>query len=382
MKKGLNFTLMSVFLLVGFLTSLSGTLFNGILDKIAVSMDISIAQTGYLTSLYSYGAVGAPILLLLFRKVRSSLVLKSTLALYILFGFCSIIAPNFPLLLCARFILGLMGTTYGVLATTHVVALSSPEKVGRNLALLITGGAVAMMIGVPLCRVLINHYSWQMIYLVLLIFLSFGLLYYMFFLPEVQKDQEALNLKAELEMLKNNQVLLVILGSFFVMCGYGAFYTYITPYLVEMFPSLEAMMSMILVLVGASAFLGNLFGGVICDKMGYKKALWLGVVIQVVIGMVVLETKGHMMINILFAFLWMFNGWFIGLQLNTGINIATNRQSNLLVSLNGSVISFATALGASIASLVITRIGISWIMMISVVTSLCTLAEMAILNKK
>ena len=63
-NENINFITMSVFIIMSFILSMSGTLFNGILDKIAVDMHISIAQTGYLTSLYAYGAIGAPIILI------------------------------------------------------------------------------------------------------------------------------------------------------------------------------------------------------------------------------------------------------------------------------------------------------------------------------
>ena len=98
------------------------TLFNGILDKIAVDMHISIAQTGYLTSLYAYGAIGAPIILILLRRIPQSHLLKGMLFLNIVFGVLSISTTNFLILLLSRFMLGLVGTTYGVLVTTTIAS--------------------------------------------------------------------------------------------------------------------------------------------------------------------------------------------------------------------------------------------------------------------
>lgn len=105
---------MLVFIIMNFILSMSGTLFNGILDKIAVDMNISVAQTGYLTSLYAYGAIGAPIILILLRKMSQSRLLKGMLFLNIIFGVLSIMTKNFLILLMARFMLGLVGTTYSV----------------------------------------------------------------------------------------------------------------------------------------------------------------------------------------------------------------------------------------------------------------------------
>ena len=381
-KEKLGFVMMFVFIVMNFVMSMSGTLFNGILDRIAITMQIDVAMTGYLTSLYAYGAIGAPLLLLVFRKWSRSLMLKGTLLCNMLFGVLSIVATSFPLLLFARFMLGLFGTAYGVLATTSIAALSPPERVGKNLSLLIAGGAASLMVGVPLCRILIHAYSWQSIYLFLILLMAGGFLYFAFCLPEIGQEKEALHLHQELQMVKVHDVWIVLLCSLITFIGYGAFYTYLTPYIVAFFPALEPAMSLILVMIGACSFLGNLLGGVACDRMGYRQALWVSSLLQIVISIVIFLTTAHLYLNLFFIFLWMFNGWFIGLQLNTGINIVTNRQSNLLVSINGSVIQFAQALGASLASMIISGAGIAFNILLPIITSVMVVGLMCYRPKK
>lgn len=69
MKKIKKFTKMTmfVFIIMNFVLSMSSELFNGILDKIAIDLNLPLSQTGYLTSFYAYGAgIGVPIFLVLF----------------------------------------------------------------------------------------------------------------------------------------------------------------------------------------------------------------------------------------------------------------------------------------------------------------------------
>ena len=138
----LSFMMMFVFIVMNFLMSMSSTLFNGILDKIAIAMNFFVSHTWYFSSLYAYGAIGKPLILILCRKISHSVLLKATLLSNIFFGILSILAANFPLLLFSRFMLGMFGTAYGVLATTSIVFLSSrsvrihpprnqPEKLPR-----------------------------------------------------------------------------------------------------------------------------------------------------------------------------------------------------------------------------------------------------------
>lgn len=78
-KGKIGLAAMAVFIMMNFAMSMSGTLFNGILDKIAADMHISVAQTGYLTSLYAYGAIGTPVILIVLRKMSRSHLLKAML---------------------------------------------------------------------------------------------------------------------------------------------------------------------------------------------------------------------------------------------------------------------------------------------------------------
>lgn len=63
------------------------------------------------------------------------------------------------------------------------------------------------MIGLPICRILINHYTWQSIYFILILLMILGLIYFMIFLPEVKVKNSNQNLKTELKLLKNKKVL-------------------------------------------------------------------------------------------------------------------------------------------------------------------------------
>lgn len=77
-----------------------------------------------------------------------------------------------------------------------------------------------------------------------------------------------------------------------------------------------------------------------------------------------------MSVNVVFVLMWMANGWFIGLQINTAITIVTQNKSNLMISLNSSGIQLGKAVGVSIASLVIAQINTSIIIFISTLTSI------------
>ncbi|MBS1468902.1 MAG: MFS transporter, partial [Erysipelatoclostridium sp.] len=51
---------------MNFVLSMSSALFNGILDKMVVDLNVSLSKVGYLTSFYAFGAgIGVPIFLII-----------------------------------------------------------------------------------------------------------------------------------------------------------------------------------------------------------------------------------------------------------------------------------------------------------------------------
>lgn len=134
-----NLTL-SIFILMAFVLAMSAMLFNGILDKVAKELQISISETGLLSSAYAYGAaIGVPILLILFRKMERTKALKIMLFTTIVATTWMMLAPDFIQLLLARFMAGIAANSYGVLATATVADFSPKEKLGSALARLIMG---------------------------------------------------------------------------------------------------------------------------------------------------------------------------------------------------------------------------------------------------
>lgn len=225
-----------------------------------VDLNVSLSKVGYLTSFYAFGAgIGVPIFLIIFNKKETSLLLKTMLALNIIVTLFSIIAPTFELLLIARFFMGLTGNCYYVLATLMIASLSPKERVGKNISLLIAGAA-ALMVGVPLTRELVALYSWKFVFLGLIFIMLLSLIYFVFFLPKGAHQKEV-NLKFELKLLKEKKVLLVLISSIMTFIGYGAFYTYLTPYIIHQFSYFEGYTSIFLMIIGLSSFIGNLIGG-------------------------------------------------------------------------------------------------------------------------
>ena len=372
-----------VFSLMSFVLAMTAFVFSGILDKVAVSLGISVAESGLLNTMYSYGAAfGVPITLILFRKVERSRMLKLMLFATILTTFALIYAQNFVQLLIVRLLMGISANSYGVLAISTILALSPKDRQGRSLAFYIMGSSLALVIGIPLTRALSAVLDWRSIFWILNAMMLLSLAYFLKYLPKADHEATKLDLKNELQFFKDGKTLLLLAYTFAMFMGYNAFYTYATPYLLLLFPSIEPLMSLILVALGLASFTGNLIGGHVSDAIGYAKSLMLGAVLQTAAMLLILVFQPSKWLSVLFIIVWLMSAWFTGLQLNTGIAQVTENKSSFMLSINSSLIQLGGAFGASLAAVVINLSGIQSIAFIALLTSLALVLIQMVSMKK
>ena len=376
-------TMLLVFSAMSFVLAMTAFVFSGILDKVAVSLDISVAQSGLLNTMYSYGAAfGVPITLILFRTVERSKMLKLMLFATILTTFALIYAQNLVQLLIVRLLMGISANSYGVLAISTILALSPKDRQGRSLAFYIMGSSLALVIGIPLTRALSAVLDWRSIFWILNGMMLLSLAYFLKYLPKADHEATKLDLKNELQFFKDGKTLLLLAYTLTMFMGYNAFYTYATPYLLLLFPSIEPLMSLILVALGLASFTGNLLGGHVSDAIGYAKSMMLGAVLQTAAMLLILVFQPSKWLSVLFIILWLMSAWFTGLQLNTGIAQVTDNKSSFMLSINGSLIQLGGAFGASLAAVVINLSGIQSIIFVTLLTSLALILIQVVSMKK
>ena len=376
-------TMLLVFSAMSFVLAMTAFVFSGILDKVAVSLGISVAQSGLLNTMYSYGAAfGVPITLILFRKVERSRMLKLMLFATILTTFALIYAQNFVQLLIVRLLMGISANSYGVLAISTILALSPKDRQGRSLAFYIMGSSLALVIGIPLTRALSAVLDWRSIFWILNAMMLLSLVYFLKYLPKADHEATKLDLKNELQFFKDGKTLLLLAYTLTMFMGYNAFYTYATPYLLLLFPSIEPLMSLILVGLGLASFTGNLIGGHVSDAIGYAKSMMLGAVLQTAAMLLILVSQPSKWLSVLFIIGWLMSAWFTGLQLNTGIAQVTENKSSFMLSINGSLIQLGGAFGASLAAVVISLTGIHSIVFVTLLTSLALILIQVVSMRK
>ncbi|RFM27208.1 MFS transporter [Deminuibacter soli] len=244
----------------------------GLLPDVAQSLQVSIPEAGRLISAYALGVViGAPLLIGYSVKFPPKKVLIALMVLFAVFNGLSAIAPNYTLMLVARFLSGLPhGAFFGV-GTVVASRIGGPGKEARYISLMFTGLTVANLAMVPLVTYVGHTFHWRWYFAIVAFIGLIALLSLFVWLPAMKGKGEDAHFRDELHFLKNQQSWYVLLITAIGFGGLFAWFSYINPLMTEVAGIAKSNMAYVMTLAGGGMVVGNLVGGYVSDKMGAPK---------------------------------------------------------------------------------------------------------------
>ena len=338
------------------------TLVPGLLPAIGHTMDVSVAQAGYIVVAYSIAyAIAAPLLSSLFgagdrrRTLAVAELILGVSALVIA------IAPAFPMMVAARAVLGCGAVLFTSLAQSTAYALAPPERRGRSVAVVMTGGTLAMAVGAPLLALLGVFVGWRVAYgLVAALAVSSGII--MWFRLPAGIVGERQTLSDRLAVLGHRGVPMVLLIS--LLFGVGAFLpnVYMAAITTGAMGMDVATVPLVLLALGLGAVAGGLVAGQLIDRLGAYRTLLLFAVTTTAM-LLVIPVLPYLPRGLV-APLWLVTlgglgivGWALfGALLNILAGLAP-RDVPLVISLNLTAGSFGGAVAAFLGGIAIERFG-------------------------
>ncbi|WP_366935583.1 MFS transporter [Chitinophaga sp.] len=248
----------------------------GILPTIAESLRVPVSTSGLLVSMYALGvAIGGPFLTALTTKIPRKPLLVSLMGLFILGHIASAMAPNFSLLLTARFISGFAHAVFFGVGATIAATLVSPDKKATAIAIMFAGLTVAIIVGVPLGTYIGQHWGWRATFGGVAVLGVIGLIATAVLLPTNLKQEAPLQLKDQLQVLRNKHILLVLAITGLGYGGTFVVFTYLATLLEKVTGFQAGSVGILLLLYGVAIALGNVIGGKISNRNPAKVLIQL-----------------------------------------------------------------------------------------------------------
>ena len=225
----------------------------GLLSDIAADFRMTEAQAGMLITIYAYVVMlmSLPLMIAASRYPLRKLLL-ATISLFAVSHVASAFAHSI---------------FWSVASPIAVRLVKGPFK-ALAMSMIVTGTAIAIIVGLPLGRIIGLYVGWRMAFMCIAV-LAFIVLAYMFFVfPKLEKS-EPFTLSQLPVMLKNPVLIGLYIMSFLLPTGYYTAYSYIEPYLKQIALMDEAWITITLVIFGAAGLLGSAAFSKWYDKCRY-----------------------------------------------------------------------------------------------------------------
>ena len=237
----------------------------GLLPEAAADLGVSIPAGGASIAAYAVGVVvGAPILAVAGASWPRRTMLAGLLATLAIGNALVALAPNFGLLVGARFLAGLPhGAFFGV-ASLAAVDLMPPQMAGRAVSRVMLGFPFANLLGVPVGTWLGQQFGWRAAYGVIggLALVSAVLVHLV--VPQSYPHPDGA-MRRELRALKNLQVWLTLLTGAIGFGGMFAMNSYIAPTITEVTKQPASVVPFIMLIIGLGGLVGTPIAGRMAD---------------------------------------------------------------------------------------------------------------------
>ena len=199
------------------------------------------------------------------RGLDRRLVLMGFSTLLIVSNLLVAAAPNLPLLMLARVLLGIALGGFWSMATAVAIRLVPPAMVPRALSLVFSGVSVATIVAVPLGSYIGGLYGWRVVFLLAAGIGVVTLLVQMVTLPRLANLGTA-RLGTLLDVLRRPGIGLGMVCVVLIFTGHFGLFTYVRPFLESVGGADIQGIALTLMGFGLANFVGTLLAGFMLER--------------------------------------------------------------------------------------------------------------------
>jgi DHA1 family purine ribonucleoside efflux pump-like MFS transporter len=327
-----------------------------LLTAMSADLGVSDGAAGQaVTATALVGAVAAPALPLLTRRLDRRVVMLALSALLVLSNLLAATAGSLATLLVARVMLGVALGGFWSMSAALAMRLVPAHLFARAMSLILTGVSVATVCAAPVGAWMGDLWGWRSAFVAAGVVSLATLAVQAATLPKLPpRDKPSLRVLGEL--LRRPPVRVALLAVLLVISGHFAGFTYIRPLMEQVTHLSVGAISGVLLGYGIGGFFGNFAGGWLAGR-SERQAIVAGGVLIALLAASLLVAGGSPVVTAIAVTLWgfAFGAFPVGFQ--TWIVRAAPDQAEGAGGLLVAGFQIAIASGAVGGGLLVDRIG-------------------------
>ncbi|MDH3001789.1 sugar transporter [Pasteurella multocida] len=253
-----QFARVITFALAGFVFNTTEFIPVALLSDIAQSFAMSVSQTGLIITVYAWvvSLMSLPFMLLAAKAERRGLLIK-LLVLFILSHLLSVIAWDFWVLVLARIGVALTHSIFWAITASLVIRVAPKDKKSQAIGLLAIGCSLAMILGLPLGRLIGQFFGWRATFAIIAL-IAIGILCLFYQLLPHLPSKNAGSLNSLPTLFKRPLLLGLYALTMIIISAHFTAYSYIEPFMLNISTMSHSMATFVLFVFGLSGITASL----------------------------------------------------------------------------------------------------------------------------
>ncbi|HFY1085088.1 TPA: sugar transporter [Salmonella enterica subsp. enterica serovar Typhimurium] len=329
----------------------------GLLSDIAESFHMQTAQVGIMLTIYAWvvAVMSLPFMLLTSQMERRKLLIY-LFVLFIASHVLSFLAWNFTVLVISRIGIAFAHAIFWSITASLAIRLVPAGKRAQALSLIATGTALAMVLGLPIGRVVGQYFGWRTTFFAIGMGALITLLCLIKLLPKLPSEHSG-SLKSLPLLFRRPALMSLYVLTVVVVTAHYTAYSYIEPF-VQNVAGLSANFATVLLLIlGGAGIIGSLVFG----KLGNRHAsslVSIAIALLVVCLLLLLpaaESEAHLAILSIF---WGIAIMVIGLGMQVKVLALAPDATDVAMALFSGIFNIGIGAGALVGN----QVSLHWSM--------------------
>lgn len=345
----------------------------GILSDVATDLSVSVPAAGLLVTGYAVGMiVGGPVVTAATARMDRKPLIVALIAVSLVGNLASALAPDYPVLLLARFVAGLVVATFFAVAIATTVSVAAPGKEASAVGKVALGMNLGIILGAPLGTFIGHTLNWRATFAAVAVFTVVALVFVLRFVPALPAAATG-SVLGELRVFTRRDLQLAIAMTALGNVGVVMVFTYLAPLLTRISGFSAAAIPVLLLIYGAGAVVGNFAGGWLSDKALMPSLFGLLATLAAVLVAFWL-TAGAQMAAVVLIFLIGALAFAIIPGMQTRVMTTASAAATLAVAVNASGFQIAAAFAGWLGGRVIdSRLGLPTLCLVAAVLTMAGL---------